>query len=49
MVRNNNFNQQSYKKHEGHFYDYIDYSKKEDHAKTWLETTTFDAWRHARM
>ena len=27
----------------------IDYSKKENHAKTWLETDTVDAWRHARM
>jgi ubiquinone/menaquinone biosynthesis C-methylase UbiE len=49
MTNNNNFNQLSYKRHEGHFSDYIDGQGKGDLAKTWLETDTVDAWRHARM
>ena len=49
MINNNNFNQQSYKRHEVHFSDYIDGQGKGDLAKTWLETDTVDAWRHARM
>jgi len=49
MINNNSFNQQSYKRHEDHFYDNIDGQGKGDLAKTWLETDTVDAWRHARM
>lgn len=41
--------QLSYKSHEKHFNQYARGGEMEDHAKTWLETDTVDAWRHTRM
>jgi ubiquinone/menaquinone biosynthesis C-methylase UbiE len=49
MISNKNFNQESYKSHEGHYDDHIHGGQKEAHSKTWFETDTVDAWRHARM
>jgi len=45
MARNNSFNQQSYKRHEGYFYDYIHDGNKGDHAKTWPSPITEDSLR----
>jgi len=39
----------SYKSHEEHFNKHARGGEMEDHAKTWLETDTVDAWRHTRM
>ena len=49
MISNKNFDQESYKSHEGHYDDYIHGGPKEAHSKTWFEADTVDAWRHARM
>ncbi|HUU74523.1 MAG TPA: class I SAM-dependent methyltransferase [Methanoregulaceae archaeon] len=43
------FSEKSYKKHEKHFKQYARGGDKENHANTWFDSTTVDAWRHQRM
>ncbi len=49
MSRKESFNKLSYKRHENHFFDFMRGGAKENHANTWFEEDTVDAWRHARM
>ncbi len=44
-----NFQQKSYQKHETHFQNYAKDGSQSEHAKTWLNDSTVDAWRHQRM
>ena len=44
-----NICQNSYKRHEEHYTNYIQGGEKEKHAKSWLDVDTVDAWLHARL
>jgi ubiquinone/menaquinone biosynthesis C-methylase UbiE len=43
------FQEKSYQKHAEHFQDYSKNGSKAEHAKTWLNNDTVDAWRHQRI
>jgi ubiquinone/menaquinone biosynthesis C-methylase UbiE len=43
------FQEKSYQKHAEHFQDYSKNGSKAEHAKTWLNDNTVDAWRHQRI
>jgi ubiquinone/menaquinone biosynthesis C-methylase UbiE len=43
------FEEKSYRQHAEHFKEYIGDGEKGEHAKTWFDKDTVDAWRHQRM
>ena len=43
------FQDKSYKLHEDHYAEYSKGGKFAEHAKTWMDKSTVDAWRHQRM
>jgi len=49
MNSRNGFQSKSYQQHSDHFKEYAGDGDKADHAKTWFEKDTVDAWRHQRM
>jgi ubiquinone/menaquinone biosynthesis C-methylase UbiE len=44
-----NFEKKSYARHETHFESYTKGKEREEHARTWFNNDTIDAWRHKRM
>jgi len=49
MITPSNFQEKSYHQHSEQFKEYSSGGKKEEHAKTWFEKDTVDAWRHKRI
>lgn len=49
MNSHKEFHESSYIQHTEHFRKYSSGGREEEHAKTWLEMDTVDAWRHQRM
>lgn len=43
------FYEKSYERHSEHFREYLQNASKGEHARTWLQDDTVDAWRHKRM
>lgn len=49
MSKEVGYHEHNYQDNAQHYKDHVSDGSCADHAKTWLETDTVDAWRHSRM